>query len=169
MGPHEVSANGLRRLQAEILADLDATRRVVSRANDLLAKAPATPGEAECMAFSGFLHHIYTGIEGIFERIALALDGSVPGGPRWHRDLKRAMALEMAGIRPAVLREETVRQLEEYLAFRHFFRHAYAIEPDWTRIGPLVRNLPSVFAMVEQDLHRFLDGVSRCARDLDGR
>lgn len=145
MGPHECSANGLRRLHAEMLADLAAVKRVAEKASALLEGRASAPGEAECMGFAAFLHHFYTGVEGILERIALAK-------PRF---------------RPVVLCDETVREIEPYHSFRDFFRHEGAVEPDWSKIEPLVRALPGVFSLVERDLHRFIEHLTRSARDLE--
>jgi len=145
MGPHECSANGLRRLHAEILADLAAVKRVAEKASALLEGRASAPGEAECMGFAASLHHFYTGVEGILERIALAI-------PR---------------VGSAVLRDQTLREIEPYLSFRDFFRHAYAVEPDWSKIEPLVRALPSVFFLFEQDLHRFTEHLTRSARGIE--
>jgi len=41
------------------------------------------------------LHDYYTAAETLFERVARLLDGDVPGGDRWHRDLLQQMATDL--------------------------------------------------------------------------
>ena len=38
------------------------------------------------------------------------------------------MSLNIEGIRPALISEESFKLLDELRAFRHFFRHAYSYE-----------------------------------------
>jgi len=40
------------------------------------------------------------------------------------------MLLDVPGVRPPVLSEQTVRQLERFLAFRHRFRNLYLFDLD---------------------------------------
>jgi len=40
--------------------------------------------------------------------------------------------------RPANLSGQTIERLDDYLAFRHFFRHAYLFTLEWDRMKPLV-------------------------------
>jgi hypothetical protein len=66
------------------------------------------------------LHHYYGAAGSIFERIARCFEG-VPGrSDRWHQELLERMALDIPGLRPAVLQPETRRCLSELLSFRHF-------------------------------------------------
>ena len=70
------------------------------------------------------LHSFYSGVENIFKRIALELDGRLPDSSTWHRDLLDAMARQ-AQNRRAVISESLEDRLKEYLNFRHVFRPAY--------------------------------------------
>ena len=47
---------------------------------------------------------------------------------------------------------EDVRQ---YLAFRHFFSHAYALDLYATQIEPLVQNTNEVFKRFQIDIQKF--------------
>ena len=69
------------------------------------------------------LHSFYNGVENIFKRIALELDGQLPNSRTWHRDLLNAMA-RPGPSRRAVISEELRDHLNEYLNFRHVFRSA---------------------------------------------
>lgn len=102
------------------------------------------------------LHNFYTGIERIFQKIADDLNGGVPSSHDWHRRLLRTMGLEIEGVRPLVLRPETVRSLEEFLAFRHVVRNLYGFELAPDRMNLLAKKAPEVFERVAADFKVFL-------------
>lgn len=49
------------------------------------------------------LHHAYTALEAIFERVARALEGGLPDAADWNRQLLDGAFREIEGIRPAIL------------------------------------------------------------------
>ena len=57
--------------------------------------------------------------------------------------------------RKNVISEITFTQLEEYLGFRHFFRHSYKFRLDWDKLERLVLNLESTWNNVKKDLESF--------------
>jgi len=71
---------------------------------------------------------------------------ALPTGESWHKEL-----LESAST-AGVLSSETALSIRDYLAFRHFFTHAYAFDVDPQRLEPLVANLVRVDAAFRRDL-----------------
>jgi hypothetical protein len=66
------------------------------------------------------------------------------------------MALDLPGLRTAVLTPTTFRQLVEFLRFRHLYRYVYGFELEWQRVRPLLmRALPS-WAALRSDVVSFL-------------
>lgn len=125
---------------ARLLAEIDVDRAGLSKrmadlreAERRLTLDPEDPGSLALAAVG--LHGWYTGLEAIFERIARELDMSLPTGERWHRDLLTQMTAEIPGIRPPVIDSSLVPELVLLLAFRHFFRHAYAVSLDQERLS----------------------------------
>jgi len=57
--------------------------------------------------------------------------------------------------RPAVLSRETIRDLRELLSFRHFMRHAYAVELESERLEDLANALALVDSRLAADLDVF--------------
>jgi len=82
------------------------------------------PDLIEMTALSSVLHSFYNGIEGIFLIISKNIDENIPKSYNWHSDLLKRMS-EKNEIRKNVISEEKFNQLQEYLGFRHFFRHNY--------------------------------------------
>jgi len=60
-------------------------------------------------------HDFYTGIERIFVRISEELEGGLPKGEGWHKDLLDGMTLELKDIRPKVIDDDLQDKLGEYL------------------------------------------------------
>lgn len=82
------------------------------------------PDPVELAALASVLHSFYNGIENLLLCVAKGFDRAVPTGPKWHRDLLMQMS-EPNDRRPALFSPETSTKLDEYLGFRHFYRHAY--------------------------------------------
>ncbi|MEN9800713.1 MAG: hypothetical protein RL653_4410 [Pseudomonadota bacterium] len=80
------------------------------------------------------LHHAYGSIESALARISRHVEGEEPSGGHWHQELLEAAALDIPGIRPALLSGESLVALRELLASRHFFRHGYAVTLDAARL-----------------------------------
>ncbi len=108
------------------------------------------------------LHHTYGAIESIMVRIAKVIEGSLPEGSDWHQALLADMALDIEGIRPAIIGSETLTHLRRLLAFRHFFRHAYAVDLDAARLLKLKENTLALGPLIRRDL----DGLDTFLKDL---
>jgi hypothetical protein len=99
-------------------------------------------------------------VENAFKRIAVALDGGLPGGAIWHSALLDAMT-QASASRPAVITRDFGELLHEYLNFRHVFRHAYSFELRWARMKHLVLGVGETLNRLETELNRFLDLIER--------
>src|SRR3989442_1089987 len=91
-------------------AEREQLRRLLAGMQPLLAKCRASaPNEIELSALAAMLHSFYTGIENIFKRAAVELDGAPVRGDAWHRDLLRRMT-EPSSAHPALLPQELYDQ-----------------------------------------------------------
>lgn len=114
------------------------------------------------------LHGFYAGLERLFEHIARELDGSVPSGSTWHRDLLSQMTLEVSGLRLAVIQQATQKALTEYLEFRHVVRSVYTYDLEAESIEGLVGDLRSTFKLVQRDLLAFADFLDQLSTADEG-
>ncbi len=110
------------------------------------------------------LHDFYGGLERILLHVASTIDGSVPSGPEWHRDLLRQMQMPLPQLRPPVVLPETGAMLDEYLRFRHVVRSVYAFDFVLERIVPLVQRLRPCFTRVQNELEGFADWLEQLAQ-----
>jgi hypothetical protein len=129
------------------------------------------PSRVVLWACGGTLHAFYTGVEKVLQTLADSLNGLPPAGPAWHRRLLERMAVEIPGVRPAVLSRETVAQLEDYLAFRHRYRNLYLFDLRWEPIRDLLERAPALWARLSGELLAFAQVLERIAQpenDVEG-
>lgn len=119
---------------AKLIAALRADRSTLTTLRDQIVASVKTWGQPptpEASAYVGVkLHAVYGTIESTMERIARHVDVSVPAEAEWHKALIDQMVLELPGMRPPLFDSVIASDLHKLLSFRHFFRHAYAIELD---------------------------------------
>jgi len=107
-----------RSLLAQLAAEVDSVRQ---RYPGIIAR--------EALALIAIdLHSYYTKLESLLERILVSFEGQSPRGEAGHAGLLRVAALAIPGVRPAIFGESVREALDELRKFRHFFRHAYALD-----------------------------------------
>ena len=104
---------------------------------------------------AGLVHDFYTGIEKALRTVGQGLEGSLPTGDAWHRDLLRSATLTLPGVRPPVLGVETAERLTDFLAFRHLYRNLYAFNLRWPRVRALALEVADVWPAPRADLAAF--------------
>ncbi len=95
-------------LAERIRGETPELERVVQRA--LLAWSVAAQNPEDDMYLDSValnLHGFYAGVERLSELIARRIDHDLPDGQTWHRDLLWQMAMDIPGVRPAVIDENT--------------------------------------------------------------
>ena len=104
----------------------------------------------ELAGAAAVLHSFYNGIEKTLKQVARSRQLTVPEGSSSHRDL-----VELA-LRSGILSEDTAKELAPFLAFRHFFRHSYALDLSAEQMQPLVRDARKVYELFEEDMSNLL-------------
>ena len=142
-------------LASRILNEISSLGLVVARVESAWKAAAANNDEFYFDSVALNIHSFYSGLERIFEKISSAVDGSLPQGINWHQELLNQMALEIPNVRPAVISENTRKQLDTYRGFRHVVRNLYTyhISPD--KMKPLAKGIRRVFKQVEKELISF--------------
>ncbi len=115
------------------------------------------PEAWERSALAALLHGFYNGVENAFKMLA-ASRGGVPSSPDWHSVLLQSMAAPAGSNRP-VIERDLAFALEEYMRFRHFFRHAYVFDLNWEKMKPLTEELEGVFARFAAAVRAYLAAV----------
>lgn len=144
-------------LAVRIRAELADIAQVVKRSHYLMAKAIERDDNDYYDGIALNLHSFYTGIERILEDIAREIDGSIPTGPNWHRDLLVQMSMEVPSIRPLVLQRSARNRLDEYRGLRHVIRNVYTFNLQPARLRTLVEALSPCYALLVEDLMHFCE------------
>lgn len=112
------------------------------------------------------LHAWFTALESALERVGRTLDRTVPAGPRSHVTLLAQCAVEVPGVRPALYAAEHLRDLEELLKFRHFFRHAYDVQLDPVLLEAEARRVARLHPQLSASLDAFDQFLAKAIEDL---
>jgi hypothetical protein len=100
------------------------------------------------------LHNFYNGIENILKLVLKDKNIPLPKGSAWHKEL-----LNLAKTN-GIISETTLMELGEYLAFRHFFSHAYAFDLYATKLEPLVENVGVVYQRFKKEISKTLENIN---------
>lgn len=133
-------------LKERVLAELENIDKIIAelrRCGDLTRLSIM-----ELAGVGAFLHNFYNGIENIIKQVFIAEGKPLPSGVYWHRDLLDA-AEEYT-----ILSKITKSRLGPFLAFRHFFVHAYSLNLRSELMHPLLKSLQAVYNDFRTDLQR---------------
>lgn len=103
------------------------------------------------------IHGFYSGLERIFEIIARQLDGAVPAGQVWHRDLLLQMAQDIPDVRPGVISRDHAIVLDQFRRFRHLVRNVYTMNIAPEKMAGLVSTLPELWRQLRAELSSFAE------------
>lgn len=101
------------------------------------------------------LHGFYGGLERLFELIATQVDDALPEGANWHKALLDQVTLEVPGVRPGVISEESRDGLEPFRGFRHVVRNVYTHTLNPGKMESLVTSCAPLFGRLQVELLAF--------------
>jgi len=104
---------------------------------------------------AGLLENYYTCAETVFVRISQFFENHLLPD-RWHRDLLERMTLQIEKTRPRLLSDDTYRDLQELMRFRHFKRYYFGTAYDWDRLDELLRRVKRTHGVFVGELKEFL-------------
>jgi hypothetical protein len=59
--------------------------------------------------------------------------------------------------RTHIFREELREQLNDYLQFRHFVRHAYGFKLKWEKMKDILFDMKSLWGKIKEDINIFIE------------
>ncbi len=162
---YEMNRKRLTQRIDDELDKIEGTLERIQRGLDNIDVLPVQAREFIENTIATDLADIYMGIERIFERIGRDVDRHVPRGSQWHKNLLAQMA-EKRPERPPVISENTRRELEELLKFRHKVTNIYGKELRYEMTIPHAKSIGELFERVSEDMNRFTDSLVRREEDV---
>jgi hypothetical protein len=148
-------------LKDQIAVEEAQLQRLLALHQPLLEKSRTqAPDPIELSALAALLHSFYTGVENLFRRIAIEIDGGISKGESWHRRLLLQMA-ESRENRPPVVSPGLLDRLQPYLQFRHVFRSSYSFQLQWGKMQPLALHCEETFATLRDEISAFSSYMER--------
>lgn len=141
--------------EAEMRKQLGYLHDIVNRVSYRAAQmTPDQPITVEATSFQ--INNYYSAVEDLCRIVAAAFENNIADASRWHSELIDRMTLDVAGVRPPLLSNETAQLLHRLRSFRHFFRHAYRVELDEGEVRQNLERLIEVHPRLLADVERFI-------------
>ena len=145
---------------AEVAGEITSQIRVLSELHDYLHQILSDDVQQEGksrkngLVVASLLENYYTAAETIMFRIAQTFGNNIDG-QRWHADLLRRLNIEVSGVRPRLLTDDSYNDLDELCRFRYFKRYYYRPEYDWDKLDFLTGKLSGLHPRFVQELEAF--------------
>ncbi len=101
------------------------------------------------------LHNLYSAYEDMFKMTAKFCENQIEDMSLYHSALINRMRIEIEGVRPSLLSDESYKVLDELRGFRHVFRHAYSYELDAERVIRLSEKTAKLKDTFSSDFSKF--------------
>jgi hypothetical protein len=144
-------------LREKIHHEISRIEKLLNDAKPLLSLCKIrSPDFIEITAASQILHSFYNGIESVVILFLKGINKKVPNDGRWHKTLfEIAFRLDSGNI--TIFRDDIKEQMEKYMYFRHFIRHSYSSELNWSEMEPLIKNLEEIWETIKDDFNSFIE------------
>ncbi|MCU0644471.1 MAG: hypothetical protein MUC94_09430 [bacterium] len=135
-------------LSKRILAEKENVEKALITLEKALKRKRKTT--SELAAIGTFLHNIYSGIENILKQILKEKNIKVSKFESWHKDLLNL------SVTNKIISLTLSDELYEYLAFRHFFVHAYGFMLLEDQLKDLAENISRIWSEFVLEIKNFI-------------
>lgn len=158
-GNIKMPESNIDRLKWQIESEFENLDKIINKIDEFLKYiSEPIPEEMILRSIGSCVQDFYNGVEKIFERIAVTLDGDTPDGESWHTLLLEQMETETLN-RPAAISHELLLKLLDYLKFRHLFRHIYGEDLNWEKLCKLAIGVSDTLMAFKEQINFFLKQI----------
>lgn len=147
-------------LKADISAALQAIDQIYA---NLGRQGDAVSDDEQAIVIGYYLHNLYNAFESIFQRVAETFENDIADRSQWHALLLKRMTLNIEGVRPRLLGDESYLCLDELRRFRHLFRSMYTSDLDSERLGLVLRKARRLENLYRAEMEGFLTYLDELA------
>ncbi len=140
-------------LFAEIDDQQNEIARIIGKIDDRSKGFADDIRMAESLAYQ--FHNLYSAIEDLFKIVARFFENTIESASGYHIELLNRMTLNIEGVRPALISKDTAGVVNDFRAFRHFFRHSYSADIDSDKIQLLLAKLDLFKKRYAKDIVKF--------------
>ncbi|WP_143694675.1 hypothetical protein [Variovorax sp. JS1663] len=146
----------LGRLEAELEA-MDEDHRGFERTR---TEGPTFYSErSHALAMASHIQGLYSQAENLLKQVMEQLGDELRKTEAWHKQLLEIAAVEVPGVRSAILSEQAFAGLESMLRMRHVIRSNYAGDLKPARILEFIPDARAAIEHTISDLHAFANGL----------
>lgn len=142
-------------LRLRLEDEVSAIEQTVDTLSTALAEADGVPEIFVTPTLAAYIEDFYSGCERLAQRVAVVLDGGLPSGESWHRQLLTQVSESGGHGRPPLWEKPLLAELEIYRSFRHRVRHLYSLELDGRRVLELAQQVSALFQKIRQAVEKF--------------
>lgn len=136
--------------KAKIDFEISQIDELVSKSSVLISLVKVKePDFIEISAIGSILHSFYNGIENIFQLYAKSQNYNFKQSNQSHRDL-----IDFVFNSNQDFLSDKKSLLEEYMGFRHFFRHTYGYTIKWERCSHLFLGLADFWNTIKSEIEK---------------
>ena len=136
---------------ADFKNHIEAEYEAIENTLSFLPEKPISQlSQLELAGLAALIHNFYNGIENILKQIFQLKSIEIPTGSSWHQELLLKTKNEN------IISDKLADKLKEYLGFRHFFIHAYALDLHPSRIESLIKKIIETFDEFKEEINNNL-------------
>ena len=127
---------------------VEAEYEAIENSLSFLPKKPISQlSKLELAGLAVLIHNFYNGIENVLKQIFQLKLIKIPTGSSCHQELLLTAKNEN------IISEKLADKIKEYLGFRHFFTHAYALDLNPEKIESLIENIIETFDEFKEEIN----------------
>jgi len=147
-------------LEKEVNFEISEINKLFDEGKPLLdlIKIKEEPDFIEKAAAGSFLHSFYNGVEKLAILIYKGINENIPNDLKWHKNLFEN-TFKPTRKYPVLFNNEYKIQLQDYMEFRHFFRHTYGYKINIKKLTPLILNAEELWEKIKNDINNFIKSL----------